>query len=201
MVEFPNAEPMEVGPHMVLPPVGSEQRVPETTVRATTVLPPSTLAPLLWGKGDPLASIMGKWPRPLGKTKTGLQPWHQVCNVNTVKLQNALQISRVTKGTEQTLKQHAIINRMNKHKKALASANTTPPFVIPTGIAKEIADVMQVWTLNEYARPPAARQLPDFTLHLHNVDFYIWLRNIFPKEDNKAFKLQFWKLFILSDWY
>ena len=24
MVEFPNAEPMEVGPHMVLPPVGSE---------------------------------------------------------------------------------------------------------------------------------------------------------------------------------
>ena len=57
--------------------------------------------------------------------------------------------------------QHAIINCMNKHEKALAHANTTPPFVIPTGIAKKLADTMQVWTLNESACPPAIRQLPD----------------------------------------
>ena len=61
MIEFPDAEPMEVGPHTVLPPVGSEQQAPETTVLTVTVLPLSTLAPLLWGKGDPPASITGKW--------------------------------------------------------------------------------------------------------------------------------------------
>ena len=55
------------------------------------------------------------------------------------------------KGAERTLEQHVIINRINKHEKALARANTTPPFVIPTGIAKELADTMQVWTLNESA--------------------------------------------------
>ena len=44
-------------------------------VPATTVLPLSTLAPSLWGKGDPPASITGKWPRPLGKPKTGQRPW------------------------------------------------------------------------------------------------------------------------------
>ena len=77
------------------------------------------------------------------------------------------------KGVERTLEQHAIINHMNKHEKALARANTTPPFMIPTGIAKELADAMQVWTLNESPCPPAIRQLPDHTLHLHNVDFYI----------------------------
>ena len=90
---------------------------------------------------------------------------------------------------------------MNKHEKALVHANTTPHFMIPTGIAKELADAMQVWTLNESTCPPAVRQLPDRTLHLHHVDFYIWLKNILPKEDTKVFKLQFWKLFVLNDWF
>ena len=73
-----------------------------------------------------------------------MQPWHQVCDINAVKFQNALQIARVTKGAEHTLEQHTIINCMNKHEKALAHANTTPPFVIPVGTTKELADVMQV---------------------------------------------------------
>ena len=201
MVEFPNTEPMEVGPHMMLPSVGSGHQAPETMVPTTTIMSPSTLAPSLWGKGDPPASITRKWPHPLGKTKTGLWPWRQVCNVNAVKFQNTLQIARATKGTEWTLEQHVIINCMNKHEKPLVRANTTPPFVIPTGITKELADMMQVWTLNGSICPLAVRQLPDCTLHLYNVGFYIWLRKISPKEDNKTFKLQFWKLFILNNWF
>ena len=62
MIAFPDAEPMEVGPHTVLPPVGSEQQAPETTVPTVTAVLPSMLAPSLWGKGDPPAYIMGKWP-------------------------------------------------------------------------------------------------------------------------------------------
>ena len=118
MTEFPYAEPMELGPHMVLPPVGSvPQAVPEPVVPAATVLPLSTLAPSLWGKGDPPASIMGKWPHPLGKTKTGQHPWHQACDINTVEFRNALQVARAMKGAERTLEQHAIINRINKHER------------------------------------------------------------------------------------
>ena len=60
---------------------------------------------------------------------------------------------------------------------------------------------MQVWTINESMCPPVIRQLPDQTLHLHDVDFYICLGKISPKEDNKVFKLQFWKLFILNNWF
>ena len=47
MTTFPDAEPMELGPHMMLPPVESEQQMPETMVPAATMVPPSTLAPLL----------------------------------------------------------------------------------------------------------------------------------------------------------
>ena len=53
--------------------------------------------------------------------------------------------------------------------------------------------------INESACPPAIRQLPDRMLHLHDVDFYIWLRKISPKEGNKVFKTQFWKLFQLDN--
>ena len=118
---FPDTEPEEMDPSMELPPVGSEQKAPDTTVPITTSVPPSTLAPLLWGKGDPPTSIMGKWPCLLRKTKTGLRPWHQVYNINVVKFQNVLQIARVTKGTERTFEQLVIINRMNKHKKGTSS--------------------------------------------------------------------------------
>ena len=36
-------------------------------------------------------------------------------------------------------------------------------------------------------------------LYLHDVDFYIWLRRTSPKEGNKFFKTQFWKLFQLNN--
>ena len=127
--------------------------------------------------------------------------WHQVCNITTVEFQNTLQIATVTKGTECTLEQHVIINHMNKHEKVLAHANTTPPFLILTGITKELADAMQVWTIKESTYPPMIRQLPDQTPHLHDVDFYIWLRKISPKKDSKVFNLQFWKIFALNDWF
>ena len=84
-----------------------------------------------------------------------------MCDINTVEFQNALQIARAIKGMEHTLEQHVIINCMSKHKKTLAHVNTTPPFVIPTGITKELADVMQVWMINESTCPPAIRQVPD----------------------------------------
>ena len=55
-----------------------------------------------------------------------------MCGVNVVEFQNALQIARAIKGVEHTLEQHVIINHISKHKKALACANTTLPFVILT---------------------------------------------------------------------
>ena len=65
MIEFPNAEPEEMGSSTELPPVWSEPKAPDTTVPVATPVPPSMLALLLWGKGDPPASITGKWPCPV----------------------------------------------------------------------------------------------------------------------------------------
>ena len=88
-----------------------------------------------------------------------------------------------------------------KHKRQQAHAKATPMSMIPAGIVTELADMMQVWSLNESTCPAAIRQLPDNTLNLHDEDFYIWMKRISPKEDIKIFKQQFWHLFRVSWWF
>ena len=88
---------------------------------------------------------------------------------------------------------------MTKHVKQQNHAKATPPFTIQQGIVKELTDIMQAWILNEFTCPPAMRQLPDGTLNLHDVDFYIWMKKISPKEDAAVFKQAFWHLFMVPD--
>ena len=90
---------------------------------------------------------------------------------------------------------------MTKHEKQQTRAKATPLFMILQGIMKELADTMQAWILNEVSCPPAMRQLPDGMLNLHHVDFYIWMKNISPKEDAGVFKQAFWHLFVVPDWF
>ena len=48
---------------------------------------------------------------------------------------------------------------------------------------------------------PAVRQLSNGKLNLHEVDFYIWMKMISPKEDTSVFKQQFWHIFTVPDWF
>ena len=97
--------------------------------------------------------------------------------------------------------QHAIVSHMMKHERMQDCTNTTLPFMIRVGSMKELADMMQVWTINESTFPAAVTQSPDSTLILHDVDLYIWMKKISLKEDAKVFKQQFLHLFAVSDWF
>ena len=55
--------------------------------------------------------------------------------------------------------------------------------------------------LTESVCPLAMRQLPDSTLNLHDLDFYIWMKKISPKEDASVFKHQFCHIFTVSNWF
>ena len=69
---------------------------------------------------------------------------------------------------------YQIILHALKHEKAQARASQPTPFMIPSGIAKELTSMMQTWLMNEAACPPAVRQEPDNTLNLLDVDFWLW---------------------------
>ena len=99
-----------------------------------------------------------------------------------------------------------IISHALKHKKAQAHASWPIPFVIPSGIAKELTSMMQTWLMNEAACPLAVRQEPDNTLNLLDVDFWLWYQKVTPKGMAHAFRIRFWETFsapgtydILSD--
>ena len=112
---------------------------------------------------------MGRLLCLLGKTKPGQRSWQ----ISDPEFQNALQVTRAIQPANRMGEQHAIMYHMLKHKKQQHHAKTTPLFMIPNSIAKELADMMQVWILNKSACPPAVRQLLEGTLNLHDVDLYI----------------------------
>ena len=90
------------------------------------------------------------------------------------EFKDALLIARAKKGTKHIPEEHMIISCALKQEKAQARASRPTPFMIPSGIRKELTSMMQTWLMNEAACPPAASQEPDNTLNLLDVDFWLW---------------------------
>ena len=98
-----------------------------------------------------------------------------MCSLKSPEFRDALLVAREKKGTDHTPEEHTIISHALKHEKAQACASRPTPFVIPSGIMKELTSMMQTWLMNEAACPPAVRQEPNNTLNLLEVDFWLWL--------------------------
>ena len=191
MIPFSESTPMDVGPRHVLLLIGHTKFGKEgldllLPIGIVDPMPMGSTLPL-WGKGDPPASIMGKLPHLLGKSKPSQRSWQ----ISDLEFQKALQVARAVCPTDRMGEQHVIIACMSKHKRQQHHAKSTPPFTIHSVIMKERADTMQAWILNNSTCPPAVRQLSNGTLYLHDVDFYIWMKNISPKKDPSVFKQQF----------
>ena len=134
--------------------VGSQTTLPQVNPPMSRIAPP-------WGKGDPPISVTGMLPRLLRKTQAGGNTWQHTCSLESPEFKDALLIARVKKGTKCTPKEHTIISCALKHERAQACASQPAPFVIPSGIMKELTSMMQTWLMNEAACPPAVRQEPD----------------------------------------
>ena len=121
--------------------------------------------------------------------------WQHMCSLESPEFLDALLIARAKKGSKCTPEEHMIISCALKHEKAQACASRPAPFVIPSGIMKELTSMMQTWLMNEAACPPAVRQEPDNTLNLLDVDFWLWYRKVTPKGMAHAFRIKFWEMF------
>ena len=163
----PNSTPVDISLGHVLPLVGHTkfgEEGPNFPLPKGIVEPmPMWLTLPPWGKRDPPASVTGKLPCLLGKSKPRQRSWQ----ISDPEFQKALQDARAVCPTDRTGEQHVIVTCMTKHEKQQTHAKATPPFMIQQGITKELADTMQAWILHKFACPPAMRQLPDGTLNLH----------------------------------
>ena len=97
-----------------------------------------------------------------------------MCSLESPEFKDALLIARAKKGTKCTPEEYTIILHALKHEKAQVCASRPAPFVIPSGIMKELTSMMQTWLMNEAACPPSVRQEHDNTLNLLDVDFWLW---------------------------
>ena len=104
-------------------------------------------------KCDPPILITGMLPRPLRKTQAGGNTWQYMCALDSPEFKDTLLIARAKKGSECTPEEHTILLHALKHKKAQACALKPAPFVILSGIAKELTSMMQPWLMNEAACP------------------------------------------------
>ena len=82
-----------------------------------------------------------------------------------------------------------------KPEKAQTHTSRPAPFMIPSGIMKELTSMIQTWLMNEAACLPAVRQEPDNTLNQLDVDFWLWYQKVTPKGMAHAFKIKFWETF------
>ena len=118
-----------------------------------------------------------------------------MCSLESPEFKDALLIARAKKGMECTPEEHTIISCALKHEKAQAHASQPTPFMIPSGIAKELTSMMQTWLMNKAVCPPAVRQEPDNTLNLLDVDFWLWYQKVMPKGMAHVFRIRFWEMF------
>ena len=141
-ISLPTSTPVDIGLRHVLPLIGHtkfDEEGPDLPLPTGIVEPmPMGLTLPPWRKGDPPASIMGKLPHLLGKTKPRQRTW----NISDLEFLKALKAASAVRPAEQTGKQHAIIAHITKHKQQ-TRAKTTPPFTIQPSIVKELAGTMQ----------------------------------------------------------
>ena len=198
---FPDEASMPVLVDEQMPAMlASSQAVGSQTTPLQEHLPTSRITPP-WGKGDPLISVTGMLPRPLGKTQAGNNMWQHMCSIDSPEFKDTLLIARAKKASEHTPKQHMILSWAWKHEKAQACASKLAPFVIQPSIMKELTSMMQTWLMNKAACPPAVRQEPDNTLNLLDVDFWLWYQKVTPKGMAHAFKIKFWEMFNTPRYY
>ena len=129
---------------------------------------------LCGGRVTPPISVTGMLPRLLGKTWAGRNTWQHICSLDSPEFKDALLIARAQKGSKCTPEEHMKLLHALKHKKTQACASRPAPFMIPSGIMKELTSIMQTWLINEAACPPAVRQEPDKMANSN--DGCMWLR-------------------------
>ena len=133
-----------VDEQMPMMPASPSQAVGSQTTLPLGHPPTSRIAPP-WGKGDPPISVTGMLPRLLGKTQAGRNTWQHMCSLESPEFKDTLLIARAKKGSERTPEEHTILSYTLKHEKAQAHASRPAPFMIPSGIVKELTSMMRTW--------------------------------------------------------
>ena len=86
---------------------------------------------------------------------------------------------------------HAALQRITQHSRA---TNVSLITILPS-TPVDTQPMLRGWQLNPHRVPPAVRQEDDGTMHLLDVDIWMWVQAIAPKIAAPPFQQMIWKLF------
>ena len=142
-------------------------------------------------RADPPIPITGQLPWPIGKAQPVNQDWFDVCDLQSSNFLVLVKEARHTLRDQLTHPIHAALRRATQHSWA---TNVSLIMILPS-TPVDTQPMLRSWQLNPHGVPPAVRQEDDGTMHLLNVDVWMWVQAIAPKTAAPAFWRMIWKLF------
>ena len=135
--------------------------------------------------------VTGQLPRPIGKAQPVNQDWFDVCDLQSSNFLALVKEARHTPRDQLTHPMHAALWRVASS----SWPNTVSLITILPTTPVDTQPLLRGWQLNPDGVPPAIHQEDDGTMHLLDVDIWMWVQAIAPKTATPAFQRMIWKLF------
>ena len=135
---------------------------------------------------DPPISETGVPPRPLGKTA-----WFRTCSLDNEEFKSLVEKARKTKAIDRTTSMKVALSRCN------GGAKDSRPevFVVENTTSEDMKAQLREWLHNPEGLPPAIREEEDGTLNISDVDVWMWVRSMQPKNNAAQFRELLWSVF------
>ena len=180
-------EAIEIAPHADLPfevPAGDHRFLPAGDSRLLKLGSHYVRANL------PIP-VTGQLPRPIGKAQPVNQDWFDVCDLQSSNFLALVKEVRHTPRDQLTHPMRAALRRVASSSRANKVSLIT---ILPT-TPVDTQPLLRGWQLNPDGVPPAVRQEDDGTMHLLDVDIWMWVQAITSKTATPTFRWMIWKLF------
>ena len=165
-------EAIEIAPHADLPfevPAGDSRllKLGSHVVRANLPIP-----------------VMGQLPRPIGKAQPVNQDWFDVCNLQS---SNFFALVKEVRHTLRDQLTHPMRTTLRRIASSSRANNVSLITILPT-TPVDTQPLLRGWQLNPDGVPPTVRQEDDRTMHLLDIDIWMWVQAIAPKTATPAFQ-------------
>ena len=128
-------------------------------------------------RADPPIPVTGQLPQPIGKAQPVSQDWFDICNMQSSNFLALVKEARRTLRDQLTHLMHAALRCVTQHSQA---TNVSLITILPS-TPVDTQPMLRGWQLNPHGVPPAIHQEDDSTMHLLDVDVWMWVQAISPK--------------------
>ena len=128
-------------------------------------------------RANPPIPVTGQLPWPIGKAQPVNQDWFDVCDLQSSNFLTLVKEVKCTLRDQLTHPMRATLQRITQHSQAI---NVSLITILPS-TPVDTQPMLRSWQLNPHGVPPTVHQEDNGTMHLLDVDVWMWVQAIAPK--------------------